>query len=92
MRTVLIVLLATMLAFTEEAVASNHVEVKVFKSWDVVHLKGDSCLLGNYTLFKNTASLQSRKKDFDIGELKPVEIHVMFFSWARGFPLTRTAT
>ena len=80
MRTVLIVLLATMLAFTEEAVASNHVEVKVFKSWDVVHLKGDSCFLGNYTLLKNTASLQSRKKDFDIGELKPVEIHILFSS------------
>ena len=83
MRTVLIVLMATMLAFTEEAVASNHVEVKVFKSWSVVHRKGKSCLLGNFTRLKNTASLHSRKKDFDIGELKPVEIHMMFISQAK---------
>ena len=91
MRAVLIVLLATMLAFTEEAVASNHVEVKVFKSWDVVHLKGKNCMLGHYTFLKNTASLQSRKKDFDIGELKPVEIHIMFTSRTE-FPVAITAS
>ena len=92
MRTVLIVLMAIMLAFTEEAVASNHVEVKVFKSWSVVHRKGKGCSLGNFTRLKNTAFLQSRKKDFDIGKLKPVEIHIMFISWAREFPVTITAT
>ena len=74
MRTVLIVLMATMLAFTEEAVASNHVELKVLKSWSVVHRKGKRCLLGNFTRLKKPVALQCRKKHFDICELKPVDI------------------
>ena len=49
-------------------------------------------MLGNFTRLKNTASLQSRKKDYDIGELKPVEIHIMFISRDRETSVTVTAS
>ena len=88
---VLIVLTAIMLAFTEEAVTSKHVEVKVFKSWIVTHGKGKSCSLGNSTRLKYTASLRSRKKDNNLGEPKTVEIHLMFVARFREFPVAINA-
>jgi hypothetical protein len=83
--------MAIMLTFAKEAVASNHVAVKVFKSWSVTHTKGKSCRLENFTRLKNTASLQSRKKHYDTSELKPVEIYLIFVARFREFPVAINA-
>ena len=87
MRTILMIFIATILPFTTQAVATNHIESKVFKAWVVTSIADKRCHLENFTGLKNTVSLRSKKKIYDTSELRPVEIYLHFSSQWEEFPV-----